>query len=56
MSVRVRATDLRVLPMHTRMPFRYGIATLTTLPHLFVRVEAEIDGVSCVVISPRCCA
>jgi hypothetical protein len=51
MSVRVRATDMRVLPMHTRMPFRYGIATLTALPHLFVRVEAEIDGVSCVGIA-----
>ncbi|MEO7912879.1 MAG: hypothetical protein ABIV47_24780 [Roseiflexaceae bacterium] len=48
MSVRVRATDMRVLPMHTRMPFRYGIATLTALPHLFVRVEAEIDGATCV--------
>jgi hypothetical protein len=48
MGVRVRATDMRVLPMHTRMPFRYGIATLTALPHLFVRVEAEIDGVVCV--------
>src|SRR5258706_14782160 len=48
MSVRVRATDMRVLPMHTRIPFRYGIATLTALPHLFMRVEAEIDGVTCV--------
>ena len=48
MSMRVRATDMRVLPLHTRMPFRYGIATLTALPHLFVRVEAEIDGVTCV--------
>src|SRR5438045_3807652 len=46
MSLRVRATDIRVLPMRTRMPFRYGIATLTALPHLFVRVEAEIDGAS----------
>jgi hypothetical protein len=44
MSVRVRGVDLRVLPMHTRMPFRYGIATLTSLPHLFVQVQAEIDG------------
>ena len=30
--------------MRARMPFRYGIATLTALPHLFVRVEAEVDG------------
>lgn len=51
MSVHVRATDLRVLPMHTRMPFRYGIATLMALPHLFVRVEAEIEGVPCVGIA-----
>src|SRR5215207_1877636 len=48
MTLHVCATDMRVLPMHTRMPFRYGIATLTGLPHLFVRVEAEIDGVACV--------
>jgi hypothetical protein len=47
MSLRVRATELRVLPMQARMPFRYGMATLTALPYLFVRVDAEIDGRSC---------
>jgi hypothetical protein len=26
------------------MPFKYGIATLTALRHLFVRAEVEIDG------------
>jgi len=36
--------DLHVLNMHTRMPFRYGIAAMTALPHLFLQVEAEIDG------------
>ncbi len=44
MAIRVMQTDLRVLPMQTRMPFRYGIATLTALPHLFVRIDVEIDG------------
>ncbi len=29
------------LPMSTRFPFRYGIATLTRLPHLFVQAEVE---------------
>lgn len=29
------------------MPFRYGIAELTQLPHLFLRLEAEIDGARC---------
>jgi hypothetical protein len=43
MSVRVLRTEMRALPMRTRMPFRYGITTLTALPHLFVRVDAEID-------------
>lgn len=26
------------------MPFRYGIVTVTDMPHLFVKLEAEIDG------------
>ena len=30
--------------MRTRMPFRYGITTLTALPHLFLRATIEIDG------------
>jgi hypothetical protein len=44
MKLRVVQTDLHVLNMQTRMPFKYGIATLTALPHLFVRVELDIDG------------
>ena len=30
--------------METRFPFRYGIASMTRLPHLFLRVTIEIDG------------
>jgi L-alanine-DL-glutamate epimerase-like enolase superfamily enzyme len=33
-----------VQTLRTRMPFRYGIATLTQLPHLMVRIELECDG------------
>lgn len=44
MIVSVRKTDLYILNMRARMPFRYGIATLTALPHLFLRVELEVDG------------
>lgn len=43
-AVRAREIDLHVLNMRTRMPFRYGIASMTGLPHLFVRLRAEIDG------------
>ena len=39
--IRVLQTDLHILNMRTRMPFKYGIATLTALPHLLVRVELE---------------
>src|SRR5690242_14039917 len=44
MSVKVRDIDLRVLNMRTRMPFRYGIASMTALPHLFVRCTVEVNG------------
>lgn len=44
MTVTVRGTNLHVLNMRARMPFRYGIATLTALPHLFVQVDLEVDG------------
>ena len=43
MVLRVRRTDLFVLNMRTRMPFRYGIATLVALPHLFLRLELEVS-------------
>jgi hypothetical protein len=44
MSIRIESCELRILNMHTRMPFKYGIATLTALPHLLLRLEAVIDG------------
>ena len=44
MTIRVVGTDLHVLNMHARLPFRYGIVTMTALPHLFVRAELEVDG------------
>lgn len=44
MAISVRNIGLHVLNMQTRMPFRYGIASLVAVPHLFVRVEANING------------
>jgi hypothetical protein len=44
LSIRVLGTEVFLLNMRTRMPFRYGITTLTALPHLFMQVEVEIDG------------
>ena len=42
--IRVVGTDLHVVNMRTRMPFRYGIVTVRAYAHLFVRAEIEIDG------------
>lgn len=44
MAIRIRQTDLRILNMRTRFPFRYGIASLEALPHLFLHAAVEIDG------------
>lgn len=44
MKVHIRHGDVHLLDLRTRMPFRYGIATMTAAPHAFVRVLAEIDG------------
>lgn len=37
-------TEFHVLPMRTRFPFRYGIASLTALPHLMLTVKLEVAG------------
>ena len=34
--------------MRTRMPFRYGIASLESVPHLFLRLTAEVGGTTAV--------
>src|SRR5207237_926399 len=44
MPLRVVNPDLRIFNMHLRMPFKYGITTLRALPHLFMKLDLEIDG------------
>lgn len=44
MPIHIHDGDIHVLDIKTRMPFRYGIATMTTTPHAFVRLRVEIDG------------
>ena len=45
MNLRIRAGAIHVVELQTRMPFKYGIATMTRAPHAFVRLDVEIDGV-----------
>lgn len=44
MTLHIRDGTIHVAELHTRLPFRYGIATMTRTPHAFVSVEVEIDG------------
>ena len=44
MQFTIQSVAFHVLPMRTRFPFRYGIASMLALPHLFVRVTMEVNG------------
>ncbi|MDG2171054.1 MAG: hypothetical protein P8L44_24360 [Opitutales bacterium] len=46
MEIHILSVDLERHDISTRMPFKYGIATMTYVPHLFVRIEARFDGVT----------
>ena len=43
-QIKIKEIQFHILNMHTRFPFQYGIASLTAIPHLFVKVTIEIDG------------
>lgn len=47
LSFQVEAIHLNVLPMRTRFPFRYGIAALTWVPHVFLTVDLVVNGKAC---------
>ena len=44
MPAKITGASIHQIQLKTRMPFKYGIATMTEVPMLFVRIEAEIDG------------
>ncbi|MGI9467996.1 MAG: hypothetical protein ACR2OA_12820 [Rubripirellula sp.] len=44
MNMQVHQIDFHRLDMKTRFPFRYGIASMCEVPHLFVRMHVEIDN------------
>lgn len=45
MDISVQSIHLDRHDISTRMPFKYGIATMTHVPHLFVRITASFDGI-----------
>ncbi len=44
MTFAIEAFHFHVLPMRTRFPFKYGIASMNALPHLFVKVDLLVNG------------
>ncbi len=44
----LRHLEIADFPTTTRMPFRYGIAELTAMPHIFMRATVEGSGASVV--------
>jgi L-alanine-DL-glutamate epimerase-like enolase superfamily enzyme len=45
MSLRILDFTLRRTDVRLRMPFRYGMATMTDGPVVFISLEVEVDGV-----------
>ena len=44
MSVKIKTASIHRIELKTRMPFKYGIATMTEVPMIFVRVAVETNG------------
>ena len=44
MSITMQTGAFRTRWMRTRFPFRYGIAAMTELPHVFLEVEIQAGG------------
>src|SRR5207244_7117339 len=42
--IHIRGGDIHRIDIRLRMPFKYGIATMTSTPHVFVRLLVDVDG------------
>jgi hypothetical protein len=44
MAIRILEGDIHLIELQTRLPFKYGIATMTRAPQAFVRLTVEVNG------------
>src|SRR5436309_664435 len=44
MRIHIHRGDIHLIDLQTRMPFKYGIATMTCCPHAFVRLRVDGGG------------
>lgn len=42
MSIEILDGDIHLIDLETRLPFKYGIATMTEAPHAFVRLQVRV--------------
>ena len=43
-KIRIHSAHCHTVDLKTRMPFKYGIATMTAFPLCFVELDCEVDG------------
>jgi len=43
-KIRILEGETRLINLRTRMPFKYGIATMTDVPYAFLRLHVEVNG------------
>jgi hypothetical protein len=42
--IQIRGYDIHLIDLQTRLPFKYGIATMTEVPQAFVRLRVDVNG------------
>ncbi len=42
--LKITRASIHQIQLNTRMPFKYGIATMTEVPMVFIRLDTEVDG------------
>lgn len=58
MQIKIHDCDIHLTGLRTRMPFKYGIATMTQMPMAFVRARVEVErklftGVAADLLPPK---
>ena len=48
MSISIQNSELHIINMQTRLPFKFGISTMTAVPHLILQLSLKINGKQCV--------
>ena len=42
--LKITGASIHQIQLKTRMPFKYGIATMTEVPMVFLRLDTDVDG------------